>query len=238
MTATRDYGWILGAVLGLVSGLGCGGGGSTSTGTSGTGEVTESSGGSSSTRGGSSTTGAPTTGAPTTGEPTTGAPTGTGSSSSGGEGYCDFNEGAQVPFLKLNSVKGPLDEGATWPLECGGQGLWMFGIYPVVGGWDPMSMNITFSVVVDVEGFNTNPAGHFFSGPVGYYIGCEDLIGGVTGVVPVLPPDDLVDLAALDGLPATVHVEIDGGGTALVVDTTVILSAPKELVDLGCEMGI
>lgn len=224
---TRNHGRIVMALLGLSSGAGCGGGGGGGTST----EATESSSGtspsSSATTGGSSTTGSSTTGASTTGAPT-----------SGGEGYCDFNDGAQVPFLNLNSVKGPLDEGAIWPLECGGQGLWMFGIYPVVGGWDPMSMKITFNVVVDVEGFNTNPAGHFFSGPVGYYIGCEDLIGGVTGVIPVLPPDDLTDLAALNGLPATVHVEIDGGGTPLVVDTSVILSAPKALLDLGCELGI
>ena len=233
--------WTLITLLAL--GAGCPGGGGTSTGTSGTGEVTESSGGpgtsgSSGTSSSGTSSGEPTTGEPTTGELTTGEPTGTSASSTGGEAYCGFDEGAMSPFLELTVLGGgALTDGATWPLECGGQGLWMFGLYPLVGGWDPMATNITFTLSVDVEGYNINPEGHFFSGQDGYYIGCEILDGGVTGVVPVLPPDGIADLSVLDGLPATVHVELDGGGTPLTVDAAVTLSAPKELVDLGCEPG-
>lgn len=156
-----------------------------------------------------------------------------------GEGYCDFDEGAASPFLELKvDGGGPLVDGATWPIECGDQGSWMFGIYPDVGGWDPMATDITFTVSVDVEGFNTDPSGHFFSGEVGYYVGCELLIGGVFGVLPALPPDTIADLSVLDGLPATVHVEIDGGGTPLGVDASVTLSASKSVVDLGCVPAI
>ena len=129
----------------------------------------------------------------------------------------------------------PFVDGVTWPLECGGQGLWMFALYPKMGGWDPGGTWVSFDITVDVEGFNNNPDGHFFSVQEAvYYIGCEVPDGGVVGVLPVFPPDDLADLSVLDGLPATAHVEIDAGGQTLTVDAQTVLSAPKELVEGGC----
>lgn len=176
---------------------------------------------------GGSESGATTGEAPTTSGATTGAPFGE---------YCQgFDAAAPARFLELFDFQGePLGEGATFPLECGGQGAWMFGLYPKLGGWDPQADVVTFTLTVDVDGFNSNPAGHFFSGEVAYYIGCDPVIGGVIGVAPVLPPDDLADLAALDGLPASVRVEVDAGGEALVFDAGMTLSAPAALVAEGC----
>lgn len=154
-------------------------------------------------------------------------------------GYCHgFDVGASEKFLELHVAGGELlVDGATWPLECGGQGSWMFGLYPGFGGWDPGVDFVNFTIVVDVEGFNDNPEGHFFSGEVGYYIGCEDVLGGVVGVAPVIPPDTLPDLAALDGKPATVTVSIPTDGEPLTVSADVTLQAPAELVMMGCMFG-
>ncbi len=44
-------------------------------------------------------------------------------------------------------------------------------------------------LVVDVEGFNTNPEGHFYSAdPLGYYVSCDPILGGVLGVLSVPRP--------------------------------------------------
>lgn len=172
---------------------------------------------------------------------TTGPATGTatGATSEPAVNYCHgFQASAEEPFLSMYILGGEmLEDGVHWPIECGGQGLWMFGLYPALGGWDPMNEGLTFTVEVDVEGHNNNPAGHFFSGEVGYYIGCEDVLGGVLGVAPVFPPDDLADLAVLDGLPAQVRVTLVAGDQELMVEAAVTLSAPSDLVLQGCEFG-
>ncbi|MCB9703494.1 MAG: hypothetical protein H6711_16495 [Myxococcales bacterium] len=160
---------------------------------------------------------------------TSGDATGTGSTSGGAE-YCAGWEDAPAPaFLALdNLMMEPLVPGATLPLECGGQGLFMFGLYPRFGGFTPASEFLDFSVVVDVEGFNDNPEGHFFSGPVSYYLGCEPILGGVGGVLPVIPWDEIPDLTALDGEPAQVHVVMHAPGGDVTVDVEVVLSAVKD----------
>lgn len=179
------------------------------------------------------TTEASTTTSETTDEPTSSSTTGAPA------GYCwGLDDDAPAPFLELyDHDDNLLGDDVTLPLECGGQGLWMFGLYPKFGGYDPMSESVSFSVTVDVEGYNINPAGHFFSGDVGYYVGCEDLIGGVFGVVPILPPDELPDPVVLDGLTATVHVELATGAETLTFDATMPLSAPMELTEKGCMFG-
>lgn len=194
-----------------------------------------------------STTGEPTTTGVTTGEPaTTGAPGSSTGLSTGDDPGDDtdapsdcccwgLHVNAPEPYLDFYDYQGvALADGVTLPLECGGQGLWMFGLYPKFGGWDPMDTSVTFAVTVDVEGFNLGPSGHFYRGDVGYYVGCEDVDGGVPGVVPILPPDELADLSQLDGLTAQVHVEIAADGEAVTFDAAMPLSAPKELVDEGC----
>jgi ABC-type transport system substrate-binding protein len=176
-----------------------------------------------------------------TGDPTTGATGGSSSGATTGQpGYCQgFDVGAASPFLEMRLKDGTaIADGLTWPLECGGQGFWMFGLYPSLGGWDPGSNDAIFSITVDVEGFNTNPDGHFYSNTMEYYyIGCEQTDGGVVGVIGVLPPDGIADLALLDGKMATVHVEISGGGQLLGADATMTLSAPAAQVMQGCGFG-
>ncbi|WAS91673.1 hypothetical protein [Nannocystis punicea] len=194
----------------------------------------------STTTGDDTTTSAATTDSPTTDSPTTTTTTTDTGSTTGEPGYCwGFDADAPAPFLELYDFQdNPLAEGITLPLECGGQGSWMFGLYPEFGGYLPTSDSVSFDVTVDVEGYNINPAGHFFSGEVWYYVGCDDVLGGVLGVVPIIPPDELPDPAVLDGLSAQVHVELDAGGQTVSFDATMPLSAPMEVTQNGCMFGL
>lgn len=174
---------------------------------------------------------------------TTAAPpgtTGTGETTDGAVSYCHgFSVEAAEPFLELHVLGGEtMIDGVTWPIECGGQVSWMFGLYPALGGWDPGSDMVTLTIEVDVDGFNDDPDGHFFSGELGYYIGCEVMPGGVLGVVPVVPPDTLEekDLKHLDGEEAKVRVSVPANGEILMAEAEVTLQAPWELVKQGCDL--
>lgn len=173
--------------------------------------------------GGEDTTAAAETGEPT---PTTGQPV----------GYCHgFQVAAEAPFLSLYVLGGEeLADGVRWPLECASTGEWMFGLYPALGGWDPMADVVTLAVEVDVAGHNIGPAGHFFSDEVGYYIGCGEGHGEAFGVVPVVPPVAQADVAQLDGVQAEVRVTVLADGQELVDTATVTLSAPGEAQLAGC----
>jgi hypothetical protein len=162
--------------------------------------------------------------------------TATGEAADEAVSYCHgFQAVAAAPFLSLYILGGEmLADGVLWPLECGPDGQWMFGLYPSLGGWDPMGDDVTFDVAVDVEGFNTDEAGHFFSGEVGYHIGCEEPFASHLGVTPVYPPDSVTDLEQLDGKAAEVRVTVLAGGKTLVVEATATLSAPSDAVVQGC----
>jgi len=202
----------------------CGGGGDTTQGSSDTTAASESATGTSTATDATAGTTTATTDA-TTDAPTTAASTG-----SAGE-FCGGWQGAAgEPDLVLADKDGdPLTAGSTLPLECGGQGLFMFGLYPSFGGFTPAADHLDFTLAVDVDGYNTNPDGHFFSAdPSSYYVGCEPLDGGVSGVVPIFPLDSLTDLGVLDGLPAALHVVLHTPDGDLVRDLAVTLSVVED----------
>ncbi|MDC0669849.1 hypothetical protein [Nannocystis radixulma] len=149
--------------------------------------------------------------------------------------YCHgFQVAAAKPFLALYREGGEkLVDGSTWPLECDRDGAWMFGLYPSLGGWDPMANEVMFTVEVDVDGFDAEGQ-HFFSDEVDYHIGCEQSFAGSLGVAPVSLPAGVTDPAQLDGKPATLHVTVLAGDMELRVDASVTLSAPAEEVLRGC----
>lgn len=160
-------------------------------------------------------------------DPTTTTAATTTDSTTGDAEFCQGWETADgEPYLVLHDRLGAeLKSGGTLPLECGGQGIFMFGLYPTFGGFTPASDNLDFKLVVDVEGFNTNPEGHFYSAdPVGYYVSCDPILGGVLGVLPVFPLDNLDDLTALDGKPAHVQVSMPTGGAPVVVELDLTLA--------------
>lgn len=153
-----------------------------------------------------------------------------------GVSYCHgFQAVAAEPFLALYVLGGEaLEDGVFWPLECGDEGKWMFGLYPSLGGWNPMADDVTFTIEVDVEGFAADATGHFFHDEVDYHIGCEDPFAALLGVAPVYPPASVTDPSKLDGQPAKVRVTVLAGAMQLMVEATVTLSAPSDLVLQGC----
>ena len=212
------------AIASLLVLTACGGGGDTTQGSSDTTAASESATGTSTATDATAGTTTATTDA-TTDAPTTAASTG-----SAGE-FCGGWQGAAgEPDLVLADKDGdPLTAGSTLPLECGGQGLFMFGLYPSFGGFTPAADHLDFTLAVDVDGYNTNPDGHFFSAdPSSYYVGCEPLDGGVSGVVPIFPLDSLTDLGVLDGLPAALHVVLHTPDGDLVRDLAVTLSVVED----------
>lgn len=155
----------------------------------------------------------------------------TSDATTGGPAFCWGWEGPDgPPFMDLHDRDGNLlTAGSPLPLECGGQGVFMFGLYPTFGGFTPTGDIMDVDIVVDVDGFNNNPEGHFYSAhPVGYWVSCEDVLGGVLGVLPVFPFDNLDDLTALDGKPAQLHVTVPIGDEPLVVDLDVVLSVTPD----------
>jgi len=171
--------------------------------------------------------------APTTGDASSTADTAdgsTGDATTGEPAWCHgWETAAGAPYLSLYGIDAaPLVDGGQIQLECGGQGSFMFGLYPNFGGFTPPGDQISFDVVVDVEGHNTNPEGHFYSATgFGYYVGCDPILGGVLGVVPVIPPDN-EDLLALDGLPADFHVVLHTPNGMVVVDLALTLKATDD----------
>jgi len=167
----------------------------------------------------------------TTSPSTTAADTTDTTATTGDPLYCQGWDGPDgPPFLDLYDKNGELlADGGVLPLECGAQGIFMFGLYPKFGGFTPASENLDVDLVVDVEGFNNNPEGHFYSAhPVGYYISCDDVIGGVLGVLPIFTLDNLDNLADLDGKPAQLHVIMPTGDEPIAVDLDVTLSVVKD----------
>lgn len=180
---------------------------------------------------------------PTSGDTSTVTTADTGASSGAGTtgepAWCYGWEGAEgAPYLELHGRdEALLANGGTIQLECGGQGSFMFGLYPSFGGFTPPGDQISFDVVVDVAGHNTNPEGHFYSTTnSGYYVGCEPIIGGVLGVVPVIPPDN-EDVLTLDGLPADFHVVLHTANGDVVVDLKLTLAAKDDGSWAFCGQG-
>ena len=230
----------------------CGDDGSPSLGSGSTSDTPATSGGStsespSSTGANPSSSGQPDDTTVTTSEVST-----TGASSSGTTGddsyFCNgWDEDATRPFLEVYSdwqKKTPLESGGTWPISCGGQGSWMFAIFPALGGFTPAGDNVEFSVSIDVEGFS-GPSGQFHLSPgYPYDVVCYPSGGTFDGggfahdCIAILPPDEyLADLSVLDGAVATIDVALlgpDGDPVASVALTDVTLSAPEEEVSEDC----
>ncbi len=182
-----------------------------------------------------------------TSPPGTSGATGESDTTGGEIEYCNgWDETATRAFLELyadSQMQTELTDGATWNITCGGQGSWMFPLFPSMGGFVPAGTLVTLSVDVQVEGF-AGPTGPFYAGPMYLYdVACfdggDDDIGGFShDCIAVLPPDDyLDDLSVLDGAVADVHVDLrdpEGNVVATAELADLVLSAPMRQVGQGC----
>ena len=181
----------------------------------------------------------------TSGNPGTSSISGSGTTSGEIELCNGWNEdGPTSPWLELRGADGqPLADGGVLAIECGGQGSWMFPVYPQLGGWELADPIVMFEIEVVVEGFPGPTGGSFYYDPDYWYdlecasAGDEFDGGGFShACLAVIPPDTVADLAELDGVPATVHVamEVDGGDPIVIDLVDLTLSAPPEVVGEEC----
>lgn len=132
-------------------------------------------------------------------------------------------------------------DGSLLPLECGGQGLLMFPIYPSFGGFEPANgESVAFSVTLDVEGYNVGPGMHFFSTTnYSFEVDCAYdtySYGYSNSFLAMFPPDAIPDVTAVDGKPGVLHVTLHAPGGDIAFDANVVMKATEE--DFGyCGYG-
>ena len=134
-----------------------------------------------------------------------------------------------------------LADGSKVTLECGGQGLLMFPIYPSFGGFEPTNgESVAFSVTLDVEGYNVGPGGHFFStANYSFEVDCSYdtySYGYSNSFLAMFPPDAIPDITDVDGKPGVLHVTLHAPGGDVDFAANVIMQATSE--DFGyCGYG-
>jgi hypothetical protein len=176
---------------------------------------------------------------PTTGEPQTTGTTGTTGTSTTGETdtgpvepqWCNGFDPVTPGLTVRNNADQEIVDGATLAAECGGQGSLMVAIFPHFGGFMPDSDAVAFDVVLDVEGFNLNPGGHFFStAKHSHQINCaqehDTYYGGYSySFIPMFPPDAIPDINAIDGKPGHLHLTLHAPDGEQQFDADVVMAA-------------
>lgn len=163
----------------------------------------------------------------TTGEPTTGP---TGGDTSSEAVWCHGFDPALTGLTVDNGAHVKIVEGSPLPAECGGQGTLMIPIYPHFGGFMPTEDDVSFDVVLDVDGFNLGPTGHFFE-KLGHAheVNCaeEETYGGYYSYsfIPIFPPDAIPDINVIDGKPGVLKVTLHGPDGDVPFTAAVVLSA-------------
>lgn len=180
------------------------------------------------------------TAAPT--EPTgaeTAAPTDPTTETGGDPVWCHGFD-PKAPFaLTFNNEDGmKIVDGAPLPVVCGGQGSLMLPIYPQFGGFVPNGDTAVFDVVLDVEGFNLGPTGHFFES-IGnsHTIDCsyEDPYYSYSfDFIPIFPPDAIPDLTALDGKPGVLNVTLHTPDGDIPFAADVVLKSTIDCCGYSC----
>ncbi|MBL9105493.1 MAG: hypothetical protein JNL82_31445 [Myxococcales bacterium] len=123
--------------------------------------------------------------------------------------------------------------GSLITLECGGQGSLMFPIYPHFGGFiPPNSESVSFSVTLDVEGFNVGPSGHFFETiDYSFEVDCSYDTYGYdysNSFLAMFPPDAIPDITAVDGKPGVLHVTLHAPMMDIEFTADVTMRAKEE----------
>ncbi|MEZ4448942.1 MAG: hypothetical protein R3B09_05620 [Nannocystaceae bacterium] len=164
---------------------------------------------------------------------TTTSTTAESTTSTTGVELCNFGTtgdsmGSEQPWIELYNKGVRLADAGVLNLECGFQGSFMFEVVPYFGSFTPADEYVYFNLWLDVDGHNENPDGHFYSNssaPI--LVGCGEETGydgGFANTFQMLLFDLVTDLAALDGLPAHLHVDFVGDGVPVVVDLDLTLS--------------
>ena len=189
----------------------------------------------------------PPTGEPDTGtsEPSTSEPTTTTGETDTGvvePMWCNGFDPQTGALTVHNNANEVIVDGTALAAECGGQGTLMIPIYPRFGGFEPASDTVTFDVVLDVEGFNLGPGGHFFEAVgVSHTIDCsqeeeEDTYyyGGYSySFIPMFPPDAIPDINAVDGKPGHLKLTLHTPEGDVPFEADVVMAADIEQCGYG-----
>jgi len=198
---------------------------------------------------GTTTQGTGTTGEtpPTTGDPTTtgigtttGAETGTTGDTGGLEpDWCNGFDPLTTGLKVHNNADVELVMGSELAAECGGQGTIMIPIYPHFGGFMPTGDDVTFDVILDVEGFNIGPNDHFFQAvdhahevdcatdpTYGYYYGSYSFI-------PIFPPDAIPDINVINGKAGHLSLTLHTPDGDVPLELDVVMKAQIDVCGYG-----
>jgi hypothetical protein len=152
--------------------------------------------------------------------------------------WCGIEDDPEIdgPYFEIYNGGSLLEDGDTWTLQCGGQGSLMFYLRTVQGNLNPMFAQVSYAVTVDVEGFNDiSPTGHFFDDQDARVdVACPDGVTFLIDGIAVFPPDGLTDLSLIDGLPATLRVELLTEGAPPPREYQLVLAVPDEETQNGC----
>lgn len=172
---------------------------------------------------GETTSESPTGSTGSTGEPTTG--------DTGGEPvWCNGFDPRATTLTVHNNDNMPIVDGSPLAAECGGQGSLMIAIFPHFGGFVPDGDGVTFDVVLDVDGFNLGPSGHFFATNDHFHeVNCmeEETYGGYYSYsfIAMFPPDAIPDINAIDGKPGVLKVTLHTPDGDVPFEADVVMSA-------------
>ena len=132
-----------------------------------------------------------------------------------------------------------LTPGTELRLSCGFQGFYMLEFAITVSGFKVEGELFAADIVIDVDGYNVGPEGHFYTTDVfegfGFPVEGCDFAGRFHHFV--IPPDEIAPLTVLDGQLATVHVAVHvDAQTTLIHDGEYTLRAPAgELCGEPCD---
>ena len=134
---------------------------------------------------------------------------------------------AEGPWLALEHQGAPLVDGGALRVECGFQGLYMFEVRPVFGGFTPSGVHVYFAYSLDIDGENDGPEGHYqISNHYPIYVGCEPGEHGAVTTFLMILEESQVDLEALDGRGGRLRVEMQAPGGPVAAEVRFVIDAP------------
>lgn len=130
-----------------------------------------------------------------------------------------------APWLSLAHYGNEVEDGSSLRVECGPQGVFMISVLPEVGGFSPTAEWMELEVTLEVEGFSSGPDGTFFRDAAWpLYLGC-DAGPEAPPFIPMLVPDAVENVEALNGQPGRLRVTGELGAMEIDVEYDVVISA-------------
>ena len=149
-----------------------------------------------------------------------------------GLGFCYLTDYPE-PWFELYQFGEIVFDGDILQLQCGGQGTFMFELFPAFGGFVPESAYVGFRSVLDVEAFNLGPTGFLADRDACVLAECCPLDGCgdyyFVDYVQMWPSDLVGDMALLHQQPGIMTVTMYAPGGPIERSWEVELSAIPDM---------